>query len=139
MQYSLYLIKCKDTHPTKPNMNIILVSICYVVFILSSVTMLLLFIPKQVMHASFFVLPVLNIGVAAYFRDTTMIILSVIFGAISLLLYFFYFRKNIKYSAEVVKSSTSLLLRNAIVFFYTHDNTLYFINAWTGICCMQIH
>lgn len=100
-----------------PPRDLIIASVFYVLSAMSLVSLLLLLIPAFMMHAAFFIFPVLSIGLAVYLKETYSIVTSIIVSIISLVLYFFVYRKNIKYSAQVVKSATSLLLRNSLAFF----------------------
>lgn len=107
-------IYSNPTHPiTKEIENRLLINtVLYMGTVISAITLCMLLIPGPIMHFSFLALPFIEIAFAVYFNNTVMLVMSLIYGAISLFLYFFYYKKNIKYSASVVKGSSSIILNN---------------------------
>lgn len=90
-------------------------AIFYVLGCMAAQTLLFLTMPALFMHISFFLSPLLSIGVAIYLQQMYLIIVALIVGAINLFFYFFYYRKHIKYSAAVLRASSKSVVSYSYV------------------------
>lgn len=71
--------------------------------------------PGPLMHVSCFCVPIMAFIVSLLLGEILAIILSFVFGAISLVIYFVYLRKQIKYAAVIAQKSTEIISKNLLL------------------------
>ncbi|KAF7682766.1 Protein PNS1 [Astathelohania contejeani] len=87
--------------------------ICLVTLVCFMFISFLLF-PEFMLHFGCLAGPLLLIAIALLSNESMFIIMSCIGAGISLFIYFFYLRKNIKYTATILKASTKIIMKNIL-------------------------
>jgi len=117
---TIYILKSESSknatkifdHIQNPSIGLFLFTILEII----SISLGLLFIPKQLLHISFFVLPFISVGISIYFYNIVSIIISIIYSIFSIITYFF-IRNNIKYTSVIASSTIKNVFKNSISLF----------------------
>lgn len=90
----------------------------------------LLYFPAPAMHVSCILLPVISVVLAICVGHIYGIIVSVVFSVFTLVMYFLYLRKHIKYAAQVARSATQIICTNI---FSVICVLALFLTGWTAM------
>lgn len=84
--------------------NLVYITIAYIFGCMAIQTLLFISMPAFLMHAAFFISPLLSLGMAVWSGNAIGIGIAAFWALISMMMYLYY-RKHIKYSASVLRSS----------------------------------
>ncbi|KAK1348071.1 putative plasma-membrane choline transporter [Hamiltosporidium tvaerminnensis] len=96
------------------DMGFALITLLYIVICISTMIGSFLFFPAFAMHFGCLVSPLLFLAIAVLTNNIIVIIFAIIGAVIGYLMYFLFYRKNIKYSAKVLKATTRIICKNIL-------------------------
>ncbi|KAG0438216.1 Protein PNS1 [Dictyocoela muelleri] len=108
--YLTMTFKIRDIMLDNLPLSFLATAMLSVIISMGLMTIIFLFAPKFALHASFFIMPTFFVIVTVLSGDAIGAVFAIISAAINLYLYFFVYKKRIKYTAAVLKVSTKIIM-----------------------------